>query len=74
MVCVAQLVRVAGCDSVGRGFESHLIPHKNTCLRGGMVDTIDSKSIASRHVSSSLTGGTIAFLIDFFILYYRLKL
>lgn len=62
MVCVAQLVRVAGCDSVGRGFESHLIPHKNTCLRGGMVDTIDSKSIASRHVSSSLTGGTTLYI------------
>ena len=45
MVCVAQLVRVAGCDSVGRGFESHLVPQYSR-LRGGMVDTIDSKSIA----------------------------
>gem|GEM_PF-6218358 len=26
MVYVAQLVRVADCGSVGRGFESHLIP------------------------------------------------
>ena len=59
MVRVAQLVRVAGCDSVGRGFESHLAPQpiKNS-LRGGMVDTMDSKSIVARHVSSSLTGGT----------------
>lgn len=58
MVRVAQLVRVAGCDSVGRGFKSHLVPQQ-ICLRGGMVDTIDSKSIVERHVSSSLTGGTI---------------
>ncbi len=62
MVRVAQLVRVAGCDSVGRGFESHLAPQPLKSLRGGMVDTIDSKSIVARHVSSSLTGGTTHFL------------
>ncbi len=29
MVGVAQLVRVADCGSVGRGFEPHLPPSKN---------------------------------------------
>ena len=48
MVCVAQLVRVAGCDSVGRGFESHLIPHASMVE---LVDTIDSKSITVKSVS-----------------------
>lgn len=26
MVCVAQLVRVVDCGSIGRGFESHRVP------------------------------------------------
>lgn len=49
------MVRVAGCDSVGCGFESHHLPHASVVE---LVDTIDSKSIVARHVGSSPTRGT----------------
>ena len=49
------MVRVAGCDSVGCGFESHHLPHASVVE---LVDTIDSKSIVERHVGSSPTRGT----------------
>ena len=50
------MVRVAGCDSVGCGFESHRLPHRASMVE--LVDTIDSKSIAARHLGSSPSGGT----------------
>ena len=55
MASVAQLVRVAGCDSVGCGFESHHLPHASVVE---LVDTTDSKSVVERHVGSSPTRGT----------------
>ena len=49
------MVRVAGCDSVGCGFESHHLPHASVVE---LVDTTDSKSVVERHVGSSPTRGT----------------
>ncbi len=42
------------------GIVGEIINHikSDTCPRGGMVDTLDSKSSAERRVGSSPTGGT----------------
>ena len=46
MVIVAQLARAPDCGSGGRGFESHLSPHKKATFHGGFLFlNLDNKII-----------------------------